>query len=262
MKSPSAVLPGPDELQAVFRSRYGPPDRLGPLPRLWTRFGYYTPDVYYEATVAKLAAPGCRWLDVGGGRDVFPDNPDLARQLADRAADLVAVDPSPNVHENPLARQKVQAFIEEYAAEKPFDLVTLRMVAEHIARPDDAAAALARLTAPGGRVVVYTINVYSPVSVAAWVTPFALHHPVKRALWGTEEKDTFPVVYKMNTRRALARLMSRHGFKEAAFTHLDDCRTFFRFRPLHYVELFGQRACRAAGLPYPENCLLGVYERA
>jgi SAM-dependent methyltransferase len=256
-----SVLPGADELAALFRQKYGEPERAGPSPRRRHQFGYSTPDDHYEALVNRLVTPGSRWLDVGGGRDVFPPNPALATELAGRCGRLVAVDPSPNVHENPFAHEKIEAFIEDYRADEPFDVLTLRMVAEHIARPDDAAAAMARLIKPGGRVVIYTINKWSPVPIVTWVTPFWMHHRIKRVVWGTDEKDTFPVAYKMNTRSALARVMGRHGFAEEAFAHLDDCRTFHQFNVLNYLELVGYRAARAVGLHYPETCLLGVYQR-
>src|SRR5947208_2800014 len=78
---------------------------------------------------------------------------------------------------------------------------------------------------PGGKVVAYTVNRWSPVSLAAKAIPFGLHHAFKRALWRTEERDTFPVAYRMNTRGALRRAFGAHGFREAGFAYLDDCRT-------------------------------------
>lgn len=261
MTPPPVALPGPDALAALFRDKYGEPGATGPAPGRRRRYGYYTPDDVYEALVASLVTPGCRWLDVGGGRDVFPSHPRLAAELATRVGVLVGVDPSPNVHENPYVHRKVQAFIEDYAADEPFDLLTLRMVAEHIMNPDAATAALARLTRPGGRMVVYTVNKLTPLAAAAWAVPFRFHHAVKRVLWRTDEKDTFPVAYRMNTRAALRRLFTAHGFRETAFAHLDDCRTLARFRVLNHAELLARSALRAAGLLYPENCLLGVYDR-
>lgn len=251
----------PDQLLAVFRSKYGDPATAGPNPRRRFRIGYYSPDDYYEAVVERLVTPGCRWLDVGGGREIFPSNPSLSRELAERVAHLAAVDPSPNVHENPFAHEKLQAFIEAYTSAEPFDILTLRMVAEHIANPDEALASMARLIKPGGRVVIYTINKFAPVSIAAWAIPFWLHHPIKRILWRTEEKDTFPVTYKMNTRRTLRRLAVAHGLAEEEFAYLDDCRTFHRFRLMNYAELTAWKVLRTVGLWYPENCLLGVYRK-
>ena len=245
-----------------IRRKYGDPAALGPKPLRRLKFGYYPPDDHYEAVVDSLVTPGCRWLDVGGGRNVFPGNPALARELADRCGHLTGVDPSPNIRENPFVHEPVQSLIEDYTADEPFDLLTLRMVAEHITHPDAAVAAMARLVRPGGTLVVFTINKWAPVSVAAWLTPFRLHHPIKRLFWGTEAKDTFPVAYKMNTRRTLARLTAAHGFRETAFRHLDDLSTFHGYRFFNYCELVAWKGFRALGLRYPENCLLGVYERA
>lgn len=259
--SERAVKPSRAELEAVFRQKYGEAAKAGWGPRTRLSFGYFTPDEYYEAVVANLVAPGCSWVDVGGGRDVFPDNRALAAELAARCGRLVAVDPSDTVEENPFAHQRVKAKVEDFASSEPFDLATLRMVAEHIEAPGPSLASLARLLKPRGRVVVYTINLWSPVSLASWLTPFWIHHPVKRLLWKTEEKDTFPVAYKMNTRRRLGMLFGQAGFREEHFAYLDDCRTFHRFRELHYLELLLWRLLRLVGAPYPENCLLGVYQK-
>lgn len=251
-----------DDLRAVFRLKYGDPGTVGPGPARRLRFGYFTPDDYYETVVNRLVIPGCRWLDVGGGRDVFPSNPELARQLATRCGRLVGVDPSPNVHENPFVHERHESFIENFRSDEPFDLLTLRMVAEHITQPGDAMAAMARLLKPGGRVVIYTIHKFTPVSVVAWVVPFCLHHPIKRRVWHTEDKDTFPVAYRMNTRRDLRRLAAAHGLAEERFAYLDDCRTFHRFPALNTAELALWKALSAVGLRYPETCLLGVYRKS
>lgn len=248
------------ELSAVFRGKYGDP-LTGPVTQRCQRFGYFFPDEFYEAAVDRLVAPGCRWLDVGGGRDVFPNNEMLARRLAGRCGWLTCVDPSPNVHENGLARERVQSRIEDYVSAEPYDLLTLRMVAEHIDRPDEAVAAMARLLKPGGRLVVYTVNKFAPVAVATRVVPFRLHHPLKRLVWRTEEKDTFPVAYRMNSRAALRRLTAGHGLAEESFAYLDDCRTFHRFGWMNYLELSAWRILRRVGASYPETCLLGVYRR-
>jgi SAM-dependent methyltransferase len=178
-----------------------------------------------------------------------------------RCARVVAVDPDPQTHENAFVHERAQCLIEDYATDQTFDLATLRMVAEHVQAPDRVAAALQRLVRPGGHVVLLTVNLWSPLTIASRLTPFALHYPLKRLVWGGEKEDTFPVAYRMNTRRALARVFERHGFREAAFARLDDLSTFGGLPLLNRVELAAWHACRAAGLPYPEHCLLGVYER-
>lgn len=249
------------ELEEVFRLKFGDPKATGWLPALMHRWGYFTPDEHYEALLAKMVRPGQPWLDVGGGRDLFPHNRPLAAQLSERSGDVTGVDPDETLNENPFVHHKIQERIEKWNDSRSYPLVTLRMVAEHIAEPRQAVEALARLTAPGGHVVIYTINVYSPLSWASWLIPFRFHHRIKNILWQTEEQDTFPVVYKMNTRRRLRQIFEAEGFQERHFAYLSDCRTFARFRSLLRLELFFWRMMQSLGLVYPENCLLGVYER-
>src|SRR5262249_35055264 len=120
---------------------------------------------------------------------------------------------------------------------------------------------IAALTAPGGKVVVLTVNRWAPITIVSSLIPFRFHHGIKRLVWKTESKDTFPVAYRMNTRRELAQVFEEFGFEEIYFDYIDDCRASSRFRVLHFLELSLWRLLRTLGLNYPENCLLGVYER-
>lgn len=254
-------LPDAGALTQMFHRRYGEEARLGWGPRLRRDHGYYTPDDVYEALVAGLVAPGVNWLDVGCGRELFPNNLGLAEILSKRCARLVGIDPDPTLQENPWVHEKVASGIDAYDGKAAFDLVTLRMVAEHIADPVACANSVQRALRPGGLAVVYTVFAGSPMPLLTRLAPMGLRHTVKSWLWGTLPKDTFPTCFKMNTRGALQRLFAGVGMREEAFLRLDDCRTFARFRWLHEFELRLMRACRAVGLPYPEHCLLGVYRK-
>jgi SAM-dependent methyltransferase len=249
------------DLAEIFRLRHDDARQLGWAPRLRQRFGYFIPDEYYEAVVDKLVAPGIRWLDVGCGRNIFPNNVGLAKRLARRCELLVGIDPDRTIEENTVLHQRVVATIENFRSKWLFDLVTLRMVAEHIAEPEFVIKSLARLTKSGGKVVIYTVNKRSPVSVISLYTPFRLHGPIKQFLWDTEDKDTFPVYYRLNTRKDLGCLFRNSGFRESVFEYLDDCRSLSRFRVSMTMELCTWRILKRFGIKYPENCLLGIYER-
>lgn len=257
----NGILPTRDQLRSAHEAKYGDLSRHGWRVRLRHRFGYFEPDAWYENVVDGLVADGCQWIDVGGGKDVLPLNHDLAERLASRCGCLVGVDPSENIAENSLVHERVQCTVEEYHTERKFDLATLRMVAEHIVDPDAAIAALARLLRPGGKVVIYTPNRWSPLSLVANLVPFRWHPRVTQLLWQTKDDDVFPTVYRMNSRRRLRQLFAQGGFREVAFVYLDACCLFQRFRPLYFLELSLWRLCSALGLHYPENNLLGVYER-
>ena len=114
----AVIVPSRAELEALFEQKHGPADRLGWSPVRRRRFGYFLPSDVYEATVNRAVREGCAWLDVGGGHNIFPENPALAEALVSRCSTVVAVDPSANVHDNRFVQERVQAFIEDYRTDQ------------------------------------------------------------------------------------------------------------------------------------------------
>lgn len=263
MQPPTSNIELPDRpaLEAMFVAKYGQPKSAGWAPKRRFQAGYYPPSEIYEAIVDRLVEPGEQWLDVGGGRYVFPGHDRLAERIAQRSGSLISVDPSDNVHDNPFAHETYQSMLEDYPGDRVFDLATMRMVVEHVADPAGFTAALARLLKPGGRAVVLTVDRWAPLSLLASVVPFGWHYPLKRLLWGGEERDTFPVHYRMNTLASLRRRFAEAGFEAELEAKLDDLSTFGAIAPLNRVELTTLRALRSMGLGYPERCLLGVYRK-
>lgn len=250
-----------DELMAIYNVKYFRFGQPGWGPRLRLSFNHFSPDDHYEALVARVVTPACAWLDVGCGRDIFPSHPDLARELCARADYVLGVDPDENVKENPYITAGFCGLIEDYETSERFDVATLRMVAEHIVDPDRVMRKLADLLKPGGKLIVYTPHKWAPMSIVASITPFRWHNPLKRILWQSESRDTFPTAYKLNTRRDLRAHTSRCGLEEVFFRLLDDCRVSNRFRMLNWLELQACRVFNAVGLPYPERCILAMYQK-
>lgn len=257
----SCLAPTLSDLEHTFADKYMRQDGLGWGPQLRRRFAYFTPDDYYEALVDKLVRPGCRWADIGCGRDLFPANPRLAGRLAERASRVFGIDPDPGVLANPFLTDRYHGRLEDCPTELGFDVVTLRMVAEHIKTPDQAVARLARLTPPGGVVVVYTPYRWSIASLAGQLIPTRWHPSVKRILRQPEAPTAGPAYYRLNTRRDLGRHFGRHGFQELLLKKIDDCRVTGAYKALNQVELSLQTLCRRLHLAYPESCLIGVYRR-
>lgn len=251
----------PQDLWQLYLLKHSNPKTAGWAVQRRLKFGYFKPSDYYEALVQKLVTSQTHWIDVGGGRALFPNNQPLSYILSKRARRLVVVDPSDNVDSNPFAHERVKCFIEQYQTDERFDLATLRMVAEHVTSPFSFVLALNRLLRHGGMVVILTVNRWSPVSIVSQVVPFSLHHPIKQFFWHTKAEDTFPTVYKMNTRRQLRVLFGNCGFKERYFAYLDDLSVFSRFKFLNYMELLTWRTLKRFGMRYPENCILGAWQK-
>ena len=255
------IAPSEAELQALFEEKYRMSYGLGWGPKLRHRFGYYMPEDFYEALVAKLVVENCSWVDVGCGRDIFPSNKKLAETLSKKASFVYGIDPDDNVQENPFLTERFQGLVEDCQTQSVFDVITMRMVAEHIQTPQLAVGKLAELTAKGGIVIVFTPNKWSPMSLVAKAVPFKLHNPLKRLIWDSEARDTFPVAYKLNTRRELAKHFCENGFRELFFAYLDDCTVTGGYPIANRVELVVRNMFCKVGVPYWENCLLAVFQR-
>jgi SAM-dependent methyltransferase len=255
------IVPTPEDLQKLYQDKYDDVAKHGWRVRMRHRFGYIDADHYYEAFLDRLVKDGCSWADVGGGTEICLGNRRLAAGLVKRCKHLLGIDPSDNIDKNPWVYERAKCLVEEYRGETSFDLVTLRMVAEHIQDPDSVVAALARLARPGAKVLIYTPNRWSLGSIFASITPFWFHPHAARLLYGRKADDTFPTHYRMNTRRCLRAVFERGGFTEAAFVCLANCTTFQRFRLACLIELSLWWLLRQIGLTYPFNHLIVVYEK-
>lgn len=260
-KSATLAPLGEQELDDIFDEKYRNADGLGSTPTLYARHDYHSPDDFYEAILARIVDENCRWADVGCGHMLFPSNPRLAQRLSKKCKRLVGIDPDPNIEDNPYLDARVRQLIDDYEPDEVFDLITMRMVAEHVVNPEPVMDTLRGATKPGSLVVIYTVNNFSPIPLLTRVTPMPVRHYFKKLLWRTDPKDTFPTAYKMNSRRDLADLFNASEFDEVYFHYLDDCRTTTRFPVLLTIELVARKAFRKLGMAYPENCLLGVYRR-
>lgn len=250
-----------EELKNIFQLKHGKLENAGWAPRRRWNIGYYQPNDYYESLMNKLITPETKWIDVGGGSALFPNNETLSQTLASRAKKLVVVDPSENVLNNPYAHERVQGVIQEYPGKELFDLATLRMVAEHISDPISLVETLKNILRPQGLVVIFTVNRWSPVPIVSRLVPFWMHYPIKKIFWKGEEKDTFPTVYRMNSRNQLNKIFEGNGFVEQYFAYLDDLAIFGAYKKINYTETIIWRVMKYLGMRYPENCLLCVYQK-
>lgn len=220
------------------------------------RSGYRSPDAAYEGQLLELAGPGTRWLDLGCGRSPCPFNPRLADALAGSCAELVGVDASANVWANPYLHARVQSDLAAYRPDRSFDLVTMRMVAEHVAAPAAVARALARLVRPGGALLIYTVHRWSPTAILGRLAPHRAHVAAMRIMFGGESRDVFPAHYRMNTPAKLRGLLEPAGFRVERLEQPDDCRATQRWRMAHRLELATWRVFRRCRVPYPERCIV------
>ena len=127
--------------------------------------------------------------------------------------------------------------------DEAFDLVICSWVLEHLARPQRAFAEIARVLRspdanagrPGGHLVFLAPNAWHPLT---WISRLLgrcgnwqarlVSHLYRRA-----EADTFPALYRANTRRKVERLARAAGMVPVAFYPVGDP-TYLAFNELLY----------------------------
>jgi Methylase involved in ubiquinone/menaquinone biosynthesis len=85
------------------------------------------------------------------------------------------------------------------------DLAYSRAVMEHLERPEEAYAEIARVLKPGGAYVFTTPSIYDYGSIAALLIPNRFHARIVSATEGRAGEDVFPTVFGSNSRRTITR---------------------------------------------------------
>jgi SAM-dependent methyltransferase len=118
--------------------------------------------------------------------------------------------------------RNIQSLVRGSLYDLPFgdnglDLITYRMVVEHLAHPRLAFAECARCLRPGGAVIVMTPNLLNygvfGNAVATKLLPEKLRLRMVHASDSRAEEDVFPVRYKANTMPSLVRSLTASGFR-------------------------------------------------
>ena len=149
---------------------------------------------------SSLAQPG---PTLAAGATSFQATPGLGRELAARSGFVFGVDPDPNVRENAFDQRPLRGHDRGLHDEPSLrtDHAAHGGRAHRGPRPHGGQAGRA---GQAGRSwsIVYTVNKWSPVPIIDGAgAQSRFHYRFKQAVWGGEERDTFPTAFKLNTRR-------------------------------------------------------------
>lgn len=157
-------------------------------------------------------------LDAGCGRaGVIGLFRDKARLTVGLDADLASLCDNVGLHQAVLGRLTELPF-----AAASFDLVISSWVIEHLPEPETVFAEIARVLRWGGHFIFLTPNAWNYVVLINRLTPAWLQRRLVPRLYGRQEKDTFPVVYRANTRRKLDDKLGRAGLRCEEFHYVGD----------------------------------------
>lgn len=160
-------------------------------------------------------------LDLGAGAG-HKFSYDLKNRVGP-SGQIVGADFDSRVRENPLLHRGVVLDGSGLPFDDgAFDVVFTRYVLEHVAAPEGFLAEVYRVLKPGGSFFFLTPNKWHYVCIAARCTPEGFHKFYNRRR-GREETDTFPTVYRLNTRSAVRRHLKKASFVERELRMRECC---------------------------------------
>jgi ubiquinone/menaquinone biosynthesis C-methylase UbiE len=182
----------------------------------WVRWADPSATSPFDAYTNRLLAlvPGKRWLDAGCGRASLPRwRRDEGIGLRGTGTTFFGCDVDVlALREREDSTLVCAATLERLPfRDRSFEVVTANMVFEHLTEPEGAVAELARVTAPGGRILVHTVNGRHWLAWVARLTPHAFHQWIVERLEGRFSKDVYPTQYRANTVPRLRELFERNG---------------------------------------------------
>jgi len=185
-------------------------------------------DTHLDDAILENLKPDHRVLDAGCGDDL-----PLLTRYAPLASFVVGIDVVPPSVPKPGNTEVLRGDLAHLPfADQSFDLIVSRSVVEHLEAPEAVFAEFHRVLRPGGRVVFTTPNRLYYSSLIAAAIPYAWKHRFMRAVFGEHVYDDFPVFYRANTRKAIARLARSLGLSVVRLSALRHFPFYFMFSPM------------------------------
>ncbi len=153
-----------------------------------------------DGIVARLTGPDARWLDGGCGTNLAVEEFPSALNVG------IDIQRHPSLRRTPGAWFVLGGLDRLPFRDGTFTLVTLNTVAEHLADPVETFRELRRVIVPGGRLLVHTTNIHSPLILLGKLIPHRLRRALFTRFFGAAEDDIFPAFHRVNTAGALARI--------------------------------------------------------
>ena len=172
---------------------------------------YVSNDLWLDGTsqfgflVRSYLRPDMKILNLGAG-------PGTGKLHFDRmVGSVIGLDPACAIERNEHVTFRVRGVAETLPFRSDtFDLVYMDWVIEHLSFPRHAVAEVFRVLQPRGKFIFRTGNLFHYSYLIASVTPHWFH----TLLVGHHDADPYPTFYRMNTVRAIRRILAAVGFKQ------------------------------------------------
>ena len=171
----------------------------------------------YATLVSRHLSSNSVWLDAGCGNRLLESDLDgLETWLAAHCKTIVGMDLQVSSHRN--IKSLVQGSVYRLPfADNSFDLITCRMVVEHLEDPARAFGEVSRCLRPEGTLIVITPNLRNYGIFGNAIATKLLREEWRLKLVHASDArantDIFPVLYRANTMPRLVRLLKKSGLQ-------------------------------------------------
>ena len=198
--------------------------------KLYPNFERNWDDQIFRETILRQIRPEMELLDLGAGAGIVEQ-----MNFRGKATRICGVDLDPRVAQNAfLDEGRVSDAGEIPYPDNSFDLVFSDNVLEHLAEPEKVFAEVARVLKSGGVFMFKTPNKWHYMPTIARLTPHRFHQYINRKR-GREEVDTFPTLYRANTKGDVTRLARQSGFEVIQIDRIEGRPEYLRITPLTYL---------------------------
>ncbi len=167
----------------------------------------------YDGILKRLIGPETRWFDGGCGRNVAVAEFPCALNLG------MDVYRHPELNPEPETRFVIGDLERIPFRDGSFTLATLNTVAEHFRNPEAVFREIRRILQPGGRLLIHTTNIRSPLVSSGTLLPQSLRVGLFTRTLGAREDDVFPAYHRVNSAKALRGI---EGFEVEEFHAVQD----------------------------------------
>jgi len=199
------------------------------------------------------------WFDAGGGyyTGLSEENIKAAKK---KSIHIISSDrDKSSLGKNKQAKDLIICDLEKIPLKDNYaDIITLRMVVEHLENPDNVLRELTRILKPEGRMIIYTPNLYNPWRIVAIYFPTFYINKVKKKWWNMPEEDIYPHYYKLNTRKKIKKTLGKLGLEEKAFYYLPY--TYFPRKTIFYYMEYVFALMLHTIRIFDDN-IIGVYQK-
>lgn len=187
----------------------------------------------FAELVGKKTSKSSWVLDYGAGSGVLPQ-----LNYKGKVAFIAGVDPDEIIKTNANLDEAKIINPPTYRIPYPdntFDFVFSHSVLEHIENPESTFLEINRVLKPGGSFIGKTPNLWHYVPLFASLTPTSFHEYFGKKVFSREPEDTYPTIYKCNTKRKVQKIASNTNFKVDCIDTWEPRPDYLRFFSLFYI---------------------------